>query len=311
MRPRRRPAIRLLVSVTVLGAIAAAAWFTVRPKPAVDEPTAPVAAASWQGLVGDTHPAVSLGGQMIVVLRTPSVAQRLARVKLASDASERRWTAEAFAAQQQVLTQLARHGLSVRPDYSYARVLDGFSAMLDPSAVALLQHNPEVAGVFPVRVAFPATISRHALQAATGQAVTDTGVGVPGLNGTGISIALLDTGVDLKQPYLGGRVEPGIDIVGGTGDASAQRDPQASKRVERHGTELAGLLVGSGGPDGIHGVAPGATVLPIRGRRLAARAANGRDATLPTGRATSRSPGSSAPSTRTATAIPTLRSGSR
>ena len=258
MRPRRRPAIRLLVSVTVLGSIAAAAWLSVRPPPAA-APAAPAGAGSWQGLVGDLHPAVSLAGQMIVVLRTPSVAQRLARVKLASEAAERRWSAEAFAAQQQVLTQLARHGLSVRPEYSFARVLDGFSAVLDPSAIALLRRSPDVAGVFPVQVAYPATISAQALRAAAGP-----GVGLPGLDGRGISIALLDTGVDLSQPYLGGRVEPGIDIVGGSGDASAQRDPQARSRLERHGTELAGILVGSGGPDGVHGVAPGATVLPIR-----------------------------------------------
>src|SRR5262249_32800940 len=32
----------------------------------------------------------------------------------------------------------------------------------------------------------------------------------------------------------------------------------------RHGTQLAGVLVGSGGPGGAHGVAPGASVLPIR-----------------------------------------------
>src|SRR5439155_221248 len=33
---------------------------------------------------------------------------------------------------------------------------------------------------------------------------------------------------------------------------------------ERHGTEMAGIVVGSGGPGGMAGVAPGATVLPIR-----------------------------------------------
>ena len=86
---------------------------------------------------------------MIVVLRVPSVAQRVATAKLATEAAERRWAAEAFAAQQQVLTQLARHGLATRPDYSYARVIDGFSAVLDPRALPLLEHNPEVAGVFP------------------------------------------------------------------------------------------------------------------------------------------------------------------
>ena len=271
MRPRRRPAIRLLVSVTVLGSIAAAAWLTVRQTPAA-APAAPATTGSWQGLVGDAHPAVSLAGQMIVVLRTPSVAQRLARVKLASEAAERRWSAEAFAAQQQVLTQLARHGLSVRPEYSYSRVLDGFSALLDPSAITLLEHNPEVAGVFPVRAAFPAAISAQPPRTATGP-----GVGLPGLDGTGISIALLDTGVDLGQPYLGGRVEPGIDIVGGSGNASARRDPQASSRVERHGTELAGILVGSGGPDGVHGVAP-ARRCCRSGSPAGSRPPNGRDA---------------------------------
>ena len=69
--------------------------------------------ATWRGLVGDARPAVSLGQRMIVVLRTPSVAQRLARAKLATEQDERRWAAQAHAAQQQVLTQLARHGLGV------------------------------------------------------------------------------------------------------------------------------------------------------------------------------------------------------
>jgi hypothetical protein len=59
-------------------------------------------------------------------------------------------------------------------------------------------------------------------------------------------------------------VQPGIDVVGGTGNAAAQRNPQNKKQLERHGTELAGVLVGSGGPNGLHGVAPGASVLPIR-----------------------------------------------
>ena len=192
----------------------------------------------------------------------PSVAQRLEHVKQATEQAERRWTAEAYAAQQQVLTQLARHDLTVRPDYSFARVLDGFSATLDPSAVALLEHNPEVAGVYPVRVAYPAALSAAA--PASGGVSAGAAVRLPGFDGTGLTIALLDTGVDLSHPYLGGRVEPGIDIVGGTGSAAAQRNPQNRRQVERHGTQLAGVLVGSGGPDGIRGVAKGASVLPIR-----------------------------------------------
>ena len=57
---------------------------------------------------------------------------------------------------------------------------------------------------------------------------------------------------------------PGIDIVDHGDDAAARSDPQDPTQIERHGTEMAGILVGSGGPGGLHGVAPGATVLPIR-----------------------------------------------
>ncbi|HKS79234.1 MAG TPA: S8 family serine peptidase, partial [Gaiellaceae bacterium] len=35
-------------------------------------------------------------------------------------------------------------------------------------------------------------------------------------------------------------------------------------RPERHGTELAGIISGFGGPNGLHGVAPGASILPVR-----------------------------------------------
>ena len=42
------------------------------------------------------------------------------------------------------------------------------------------------------------------------------------------------------------------------------REPARPAQLERHGTELAGILVGAGGPAGLHGVAPGATILPIR-----------------------------------------------
>jgi minor extracellular serine protease Vpr len=89
-------------------------------------------------------------------------------------------------------------------------------------------------------------------------------VRLPGFDGRGVTIALLDTGVDRTQPYLRGRVLPGIDVVGGDDEATAAPDPSDPGRVETHGTQLAGLLVGGGGPGGLAGVATGAQVLPIR-----------------------------------------------
>ena len=43
-----------------------------------------------------------------------------------------------------------------------------------------------------------------------------------------------------------------------------RRRPDEPSEIERHGTEMAGILVGSGGPAGFRGVATGATMLPIR-----------------------------------------------
>src|SRR5215212_5607787 len=88
---------------------------------------ATVGAVSWRGLVGEPRAAVPSGQRMIVVLHAPSVARRLAHVRYATEGQERSWTSQAFAAQQQVLTKLAALGVTVRPDFSYSRVLNGFA----------------------------------------------------------------------------------------------------------------------------------------------------------------------------------------
>jgi Subtilase family len=230
------------------------------------ETRAPVDPVSWRGLVGEARRSVPLGQRMIVVLTTPSVAERLAKAHYATEAQERTWWTGAYAAQKQVLLKLAGVGITVRPDYSYFRVLDGFSAALDPRAVSLLEQMPEVAGIYPVRATFPASVSEQQLEAKEFAA----GAGrrpdpeLPGYEGHGVTIALLDTGVDESHPYLRGRVLPGLDVVDHRETAAARPDPQDPTQLERHGTELAGILAGRGGPDGLHGVAPAATILPIR-----------------------------------------------
>ncbi|HZU19767.1 MAG TPA: S8 family serine peptidase [Gaiellaceae bacterium] len=256
--PRSLPVLAAAAALVAFGALVVSARGR-DPAPA----SAPV---SWRGLVGSPRAPVPLGERMIVVLTTPSVAQRLHHVRYATESQERAWWAAAYAAQKEVLLKLAAVGLDVRPDYSYYRVLDGFSAALDPRAVSLLEQLPEVAGIFPVRAAFPASVSERLLATSAFSAASGhrPDVQLPGYDGRGVTVALLDTGVDESHPYLRGRLLPGFDVVGGADSAAARANPQNPTQLERHGTELAGILAGGGGPAGLHGVAPGATLLPIR-----------------------------------------------
>ena len=231
----RRAVLLAAVAVTATGALLAAR------SGAGQAPAPSTGAESWVGVVAP-RPPVALAPRVIVVLRTPSLAQRVAAAGgRASPSRERAWTRDALAAQRAVLARVAAHGVALRPDYSFSRVLDGFSVRATGTAVALLERDPGVAGVYPVRVAYPATVSTAATPGVR------AGVALRGFDGGGVTIALLDTGVDAAVPYLRGRVGGRIDLVGGGTSAD-----------EKHGTEMAGLVVGGGG------VATGARILPIR-----------------------------------------------
>jgi len=258
--PPRRLALTglLLIGAVVAAAVVASRGAASKPKAA---PAAP--AESWQGLVGATRAPVALGQRMIVVMRAPSLAQRLQRAGgIASDEQERRWTAQALSAQQDVLLQLDTKGIFIKPELRFTRTLNGFSAALDPSAVPVLERMRQIAGVYRVRAAYPATIGATPLAAAVRtQRAQPLRSSLVGLDGSGVLVALLDTGVDTTSPYLHLHVLNGIDVAGAQIDARPQSGPRGA--VERHGTEMAGIIVGSG-QAGLSGVAPGATVLPIR-----------------------------------------------
>jgi subtilisin family serine protease len=210
---------------------------------------------------------VATGQRVLVVLSAFSLADRVERAGgLASDRDERGWSAAAYAAQQQFIASLGRKGVQIKPEFRFTRTLNGFSALLDPRAIALLERTAGVKGVYPVRIAFPASVSSRVLRSAAfapglGQRPD---VRLAGITGRGVMIALLDTGVELRKPYLHGHVVDGFDVIGGGADARAVAKPTDPAQTERHGTEMAGLLVGASGAAGLAGVAPAATVLPIR-----------------------------------------------
>ena len=224
-------------------------------------------AAAWRGFVDGERSAVAVGQRMIVVLRNPSLADRLAETGgQATESEMRRWTAAALAAQKQIAARLSREGIQLVPDFVYTRTFNGFSAPIDARALALLERDPDVVGVYPVRAAYPASLSAAELRgpAFAAGAGRRPDLGIPGFDGRGVTIALLDTGVDVTHPFIRDGLLEGIDVLDPEARAVAHPHPDDSTRLERHGTQLAGLLAGRGGPAGIRGVAPAASILPVR-----------------------------------------------
>ena len=75
-------------------------------------------------------------------------------------------------------------------------------------------------------------------------------------DGSGVTVAVIDSGVDLHHEDLAAQLVPGHDFVDG------DDDPQDAYG---HGTHVAGIVAAvAGNGKGIAGVAPGAEVMPIR-----------------------------------------------
>lgn len=73
--------------------------------------------------------------------------------------------------------------------------------------------------------------------------------------GRGVTVAVVDTGVDAKVKELRGRVTTGPDL----SSASLER----KVRTGEHGTAMAALIAGSGADGGLSGVAPESAILSL------------------------------------------------
>ena len=77
----------------------------------------------------------------------------------------------------------------------------------------------------------------------------------PSSKGSGVVVAIVDTGVDLSHPDLKGRLVSGVDLVDG---GSPQDD-------NGHGTFMAGIVAAAtGNGTGVASVAPSAKIMPVK-----------------------------------------------
>ena len=194
-------------------------------------------------------------------------------------------------------------GVKYTERYSYDSLWNGISVSVAPSQVATLESVPGVKAVYPVHtVSLPDFKSEGSggadieLKNAVGLTGADIAHNELGLDGSGVTIAIMDSGVDYTLPELGGcfgpscKVRGGFDLVGNDYNATSTSpafqpvphpdgdplpcDPNFADRQEvlgagtsdsGHGTHVAGIAAADGHGDGqVVGVAPGAKLLAYR-----------------------------------------------
>jgi subtilisin family serine protease len=193
-------------------------------------------------------------------------------------------TAGVNAQQSSFLSTASSQGVSLDVKFEYETLWNGLSVVTDDSNIDAILGMPGVQGVWPVEVVdAPTTLPNN--QPDMLSAVTMTGADVAyselGLDGTGVHVAIMDTGVDYNHPDFGGsgtpggdtfptaRVTTGYDFVGD--DYNADPESDAYQPVphpdndpddcQGHGTHVAGIVGADGDPaaGGVRGVAPGVT----------------------------------------------------
>jgi len=196
----------------------------------------------------------------------------------------------------------AAAGVNYTERYSFSTLWNGLSVTVPRSEVGALHSIPGVQAVYPVQ---PVSIGPEpASQGNPDDAFSNAMIGADvaqnelGFDGTGVKIAIMDSGVDYTLPELGGcfgagcKVAGGFDLVGDSYDANpadstyqpiphpdsdpAPCDPNvADARANQpgggesdagHGTHVAGIAAadGRGHTGEVTGVAPGATILAFR-----------------------------------------------
>ena len=199
----------------------------------------------------------------------------------------------------------AAERVSVKERHAFDTLWNGVSVSVAPSQVAALASLPGVRAVYPVEsVSLPPNWRSESggssdveLKNAVGLTGADIAQNELGLDGSGVTIAVVDSGLDYTLPEFGGclgptcKVRGGFDLVGDSYNATSTSpafqpvphpdddplpcNPDDADRAEvlgagtsaaAHGTHVAGIAAadGRGHTGQVVGAAPGARLLAYR-----------------------------------------------
>jgi subtilisin family serine protease len=184
---------------------------------------------------------------VIVGLRDDTVPARTlaARPDPAGEPSRR---VRRLAAQRRLVAEMAPGSIAVRREYESFSMLAGRATR---DGVLALAHRPDVRWV-----TLDAVRHEHdAIPQSAQTLIQSDRTNALGFDGTGQTIAVLDTGVDYNIPELGGGGFPNAKVVGGADLGDDDADPLD---CQGHGTSVASVAAGP------MGVAPGAKIVALK-----------------------------------------------
>ncbi|MBC8255249.1 MAG: S8 family serine peptidase, partial [Ardenticatenia bacterium] len=167
------------------------------------------------------------------------------------------YEAEVRESHQQLLEEMARHGIDLQPTREYVYIFNGLAASLKRGDVERIEGLPGVRAVYPDhQVQALLDESVPLIGAPEVWAMTDAG-GVP-VTGEGVRVAIIDTGIDYTHPDLGGCFGPGCKVVAGWDFVNHDPDPMDD---HGHGTHVAGIVAAHGE---VTGVAPDSILYALK-----------------------------------------------
>ncbi len=136
--------------------------------------------------------------------------------------------------------------------FEYETVFNGIAVQISPQTISALEGHPDVKAIHPDRPV------RANLDVSVANVRAPTVWQDFGLRGAGVTIAVIDTGVDYTHADLGGCLGAGCKVIGGYDFIGNDPDPIDD---HGHGTHVAATAAGNGA---LLGVAPDASILAYK-----------------------------------------------
>ncbi len=195
------------------------------------------------------------GATIRVIVNLKSVESLVEKDAAFGDATAlQRMQAHIQERQERVIEKLARKG-HLEVLYRYGSTY-AFSAEADVDAILAL------AAIAEVEIVEEMPVFRK-MDTEANQLANVTAVHSQGYTGTGVTIAIIDDGIDHDHAAFGGSASfPNSKILGGYDFADNDTNPTIDCTAQSHGTAVAGVAAGNGG--GVLGTAPDAKIVLLK-----------------------------------------------